>query len=80
IYPLGSFIKLTTGEIGIVCYLNPEIPQRPVIRIITDKYLRRLQKPHEIDLSRMRTIIPIEIISEQELSKLLPRLSGVQEW
>ncbi len=76
-YPLGSFIKLNTGEIGIVTHLNSESPQKPIIRIIIDKSLRRVQHPHEIDLSRMKTIIPVEILSERELNKLLPRPSGV---
>jgi HD-GYP domain-containing protein (c-di-GMP phosphodiesterase class II) len=76
-YPLGSIIKLNTGDIGIVSHLNSENPQRPVISIIIDKNLRRILNPHEIDLSRMTTIIPVEILSERELNKLLPRPSGV---
>lgn len=76
-YPLGSFIRLNTGEIGIVSHLNPESPQKPVIRIIIDRSLRRVQHPHEIDLARMTTIIPVEILSERELNQLLPRPAGV---
>lgn len=76
-YPLGCFIKLNTGEIGIVSHINAENPQRPVIRIIIDRSLHRVQHPHEIDLSQMTTIIPVEILSERELSILLPRSSGV---
>jgi len=76
-YPLGSFLKLNTGEIAIVSHLNSETPQRPIIRIILDKTLRRVRESYEIDLSRMTTIIPVEVLSERELSKLLPRPSGV---
>jgi len=74
-YPLGSFLKLNTGDIGIVSRLNSDTPQRPVIRIILDKNLRRVRESHEIDLSRMTTIIPVEVLSERELSQLLPRPS-----
>lgn len=75
-YPLGSFLKLNTGEIGIVSRINPEIPQRPTLRIIIDKSQRRLQHPHEIDLAGLTTIIPVEVLSERDLQKLLPRKSG----
>ncbi len=75
-YPLGSFLKLNTGEIGIVSQINAENPQRPTLRIIIDKSQRRLQHPHEIDLSGLTTIIPVEVLSERDLQKLLPRKSG----
>ncbi|MDD3024208.1 MAG: HD-GYP domain-containing protein [Syntrophomonadaceae bacterium] len=75
-YPLGCFIKLNTGEIGIVSHINAQTPQRPIIRIIIDNSLRRIPHPHEIDLSRMTTVIPVEVLSEHELQKLLPRPSG----
>ncbi|MEN6350392.1 MAG: HD-GYP domain-containing protein [Syntrophomonas sp.] len=76
-YPLGCYIKLNTGEVGIVSHINSENPQRPVVRIIIDKLMRRVQHPHEIDLSRMTTIIPVEILSERELGNLLPRSTGI---
>jgi len=75
-YPIGSFIKLNTGEIGIVSQNNPLNPQRPVIRIVVDNLMRRVKQPYEIDLSQMTTIIPVEILSERELSQLLPRTPG----
>lgn len=72
-YPLGCFIKLNTGEVGIVSRINSAAPQKPTIRIIIDKLQRRVPQPHEIDLSRMTTVIPVEVLSERELQKLLPR-------
>ncbi len=75
-YPVGSFIKLNTGEIGIVSQNNPENPQRPVIRIVVDAHLRRVKKPYEVDLSQMTTVIPVEVINERELSQLLPRTNS----
>lgn len=70
-YPLGSFIKLNTGEIGVVSHINADNPHRPVIRIIIDNLMRRVKQPHEIDLSQMSTIFPVEVVNEQELHKLL---------
>lgn len=71
-YPVGSIVRLNTGDIGIVTHLNNDAPHRPKIRIVFDLDQRKLQIPHEIDLSRMTTIIPVQVMSERELSKLLP--------
>jgi len=76
VYPAGAIIQLNTGDIGIVTHLNSEFPHRPIIRIVVDSNLRRMQKPHEIDLSKMTTIIPVRSISERELGKLLPGSKG----
>lgn len=75
-YPVGSFIKLNTGEIGIVSKNNPDNPQRPVIRIVVDSHMRRVKQPYEIDLSQMTTVIPVEVMNERDLSQLLPRTTG----
>jgi HD-GYP domain-containing protein (c-di-GMP phosphodiesterase class II) len=75
-YPLGSIIKLNTGDIGIVTRLNNETPHRPVVRIVLDSSLRRVTTTHEIDLSTMTTIIPVQIMTERELKKILPRAGG----
>lgn len=71
-YPLGSIVELNTGDIGIVTRLNNDAPHRPVLRIVFDSNHRRLQHPHEIDLSRMTTVIPVQVMRERELIKLLP--------
>ncbi len=33
VYPLGTQVRLNTGEIGVVIRLNPRLPLRPVIRL-----------------------------------------------
>lgn len=75
-FPVGCIIKLNTGDLGIVIRVNSSAPHRPVVRIVFDKLLRRINQPHEIDLSRMTTVFPVQVLSEQELKKLLPRSNG----
>lgn len=75
-YPVGTIVKLNTGDIGIVTHLNNTAPHRPVVRIVFDNILRKINHPHEIDLSSMTTVIPVQVMSEQELSKLVPRTGG----
>ncbi len=38
VFPIGTLVALTTGEIGIVCDLNPEpkLVLRPTVKLITD--------------------------------------------
>ncbi len=33
-YPVGNFVKLSTGEIALVEKLNPNMPSRPIVRVI----------------------------------------------
>lgn len=72
IFPAGTIIQLNTGDIGIVTHVNNESPHRPTVRIVVDSSLRRIKDPHEVDLAKMTTIIPVRSISERELNKLLP--------
>jgi hypothetical protein len=41
------------------------------VRIVYDKYTRKILEPHEIDLSKFTTVIISEVLSEKELSKYL---------
>ena len=51
VYPLGSGVLLNTRERGIVVRANMELPTRPVIRVIYDERMRKLDDFFEVDLS-----------------------------
>lgn len=70
IYPVGTLIKLNTGEIGIVVDNNKETPTRPVVRIIMDRNKNKLSKQHEVDLSKLSTIIIAKALSDEEIDDL----------
>jgi len=63
VYPLGSLVKLNTGEKGFVIHIPKNYPTRPVIRMIEDSLGRsyRINFP-EIDLLKELTIFIEEII------------------
>ncbi len=67
IYPVGSFVQLTTGDICIVVDANKNNPTRPKLKIILDKDKKRLSHPREIDLSRLKTIMITRPIHEEEI-------------
>jgi putative nucleotidyltransferase with HDIG domain len=61
IYPTGSSLRLSTGEVGVVIEQNRGLPARPVVRIINRERKRteRMAEDHEIkdiDLSKETTI------------------------
>ncbi len=60
-YPTGSSLRLSTGEVGVVIDQNRGLPSRPVVRIIKKERSRnqRLDEEHDIvdiDLSKETTV------------------------
>ncbi len=50
IYPIGSFVKLNTGEMGIVVETNPLDSLKPRIGIIFTRFGKRRETPFVVDL------------------------------
>ncbi|MCX7570181.1 HD-GYP domain-containing protein [Tumebacillus sp. DT12] len=57
IYPIGMTVRLNTNETAVVVSLNPEYPQRPVVRLLTDDSGRQLDMPYDIDLTKQLTMM-----------------------
>ncbi len=53
IYPVGSLVKLNTGEIGVVYRSNPNDLLHPIVKIILDKN-GYLIDPYKFDLSQKK--------------------------
>ena len=49
VYPVGSFVKLSGGEYGIVAGVNPIKPTRPEVKVVMDAKMRP-QIPRVLDL------------------------------
>ena len=52
IYPVGSFVRLNTGEMGRVISANKKSPTRPALEICYDKEGKELEEKREINLSQ----------------------------
>jgi putative nucleotidyltransferase with HDIG domain len=50
VFPLGSTVVLNTGEAGVVCRVDPEYCQRPMVRILKDGRGNDVRLPFEVDL------------------------------
>ncbi|MCR8634612.1 HD-GYP domain-containing protein [Paenibacillus radicis (ex Xue et al. 2023)] len=57
IYPIGLTVTLNTGESGIVVGLNKLVPQRPIVRVLTDEDGQESQAPQDVDLSKRLSLM-----------------------
>jgi HD-GYP domain-containing protein (c-di-GMP phosphodiesterase class II) len=68
LFPVGTWVKLTSGEIGEVVRSNPRFPLRPAVKIIIDQSGQRLREPKELDLSGSPLIHVGEIVDSMEIA------------
>ena len=52
LFPVGTVVRLNTGEIGVVSRLHEDNKQRPVVRVFSHADGSRVAKPFELDLKR----------------------------
>jgi len=55
-FPVGTFVLLSNGEIGVVCRINTTALALPVIKVLFDADGDRLAQPRTIDLYDERTV------------------------
>lgn len=63
IYPVGSYVRMRTGEVGVVVRANEETPALPVVRIFADASRAILAKPVLLDLSLQDPPLAFEAIA-----------------
>ena len=51
-YPIGTVVRLNSGEIGVVADISKELKSKPIVRIVIDKNQQTLRTHLEIDLSK----------------------------
>lgn len=52
IYPVGSLVRMRNGDVGVVLRHGENSLLRPVVRIIFDRYNRRVNDTSEVDLAQ----------------------------
>lgn len=73
VYPLGTTVRLTTGEVGIVAKVNRYYPLRPVVRIDAQGGPQG-DDSHQIDLS----LVPLISVAETLNPPVVGRIQFVQ--
>jgi putative nucleotidyltransferase with HDIG domain len=51
VYPVGSVVRLSTGEMALVVKPNPNDSSRPIVRLLFDRAGRRIPEDPEVDLT-----------------------------
>lgn len=63
-YPVGTVVKLTSGEIGVVEEIDPAFPLRPKVKVVkqivgkVELYTRDLMKDHHILIEKVQYELP----------------------
>lgn len=63
VYPVGSYVLTNTGEIGVVVRQNKKFPERPVLRIMTDKNGCHVYKEIIVDLLKENSVFIEDVIN-----------------
>lgn len=62
-YPVGTIVKLSTGEMAKVIRQNPEFNERPVLELLCDADGRKYTKKKEMDLCK---VLNVFIVNEED--------------
>jgi hypothetical protein len=73
LYPLGSWVQLSTKEIGKVIKIAEGQLMRPTVEIHVNWEGRRLKEPKIIDLTQKQLIHVLRPLSEEEI-KVIKRV------
>lgn len=71
IYPVGSVVRLNTGDIGVVISVPHDMPMRPTLRLILDKQRRLYPGSVEFDMQNHLTSFIDQVVDGRELLKLI---------
>jgi HD-GYP domain-containing protein (c-di-GMP phosphodiesterase class II) len=77
-YPLGTLVRLTTGEVGTVVGTNKQFPLRPVVEVGTESVQAPGQGSREIDLSLSPLVSVIETVESPAVARV-PFPAGVSK-
>lgn len=75
-YPLGTSVRLTTGEVGSVIRVNPRYPLRPVVRIECE--VAYGQERRQLDLSCTPLVTIVETLEPPDVARASGPVNGTQ--
>jgi putative nucleotidyltransferase with HDIG domain len=58
IYPVGTLVELTSGEVGIVISVNPDFRLKPKVNIVLDSHKRPVYPHRVVDLAQHQLTAP----------------------
>lgn len=74
LFPLGSFVELNTGEIGMVVEIDKAAMQKPKVKILYSRNKRQVSKPIIIDLNEYAQVKISRAVHPKEVKSSLPEI------
>ena len=69
LYPVGTYVELNSGEIGLVVRIHPRLPLRPVVDVRMDRQGNPVP-PRQVDLKEHPNIVVEKCMYEEALRDL----------
>jgi hypothetical protein len=68
-FPVGSWLLMSDGTIGIVIDINKKELEKPILKIFFDKNLQRL-KPYLLDMtdSELKIVKPVDLYTVRKIA------------
>jgi len=76
IYPVGSLLKLSTGNIAVVVSVNKSNQYRPLVQVIADARAFLLEANFELDLAKTREVQIVHRLSESEAQDIKDNIAA----
>lgn len=70
VYPLGTTVRLSSGEEGVVVRITPQYPLRPVLRVTDSQETFGSESPRYLDLSVLPHVSVAETIDSPALERV----------
>ncbi|WHZ21387.1 MAG: Metal-dependent phosphohydrolase [Nitrospira sp.] len=70
VYPLGTKVRLSSGEEGVVVRITPRYPSRPVIRVVGEQEESGAEAPRCLDLSLLPHVWVVETVDPPALERV----------
>ncbi len=69
LYPVGSYVRLNNGAIGMVMKINHAQPVKPLIKVIFDGLGNRAVEDELLDMSKTSVLNIIDAVAESDLPR-----------
>ncbi len=84
LYPPGSFVRLSSGDIGRVVAVNHGLPTRPIVKVLVDAQGQRVAAPKVVNLATHPILYVSDAVDETKLptsdQRLLLELRAQRWW
>jgi HD-GYP domain-containing protein (c-di-GMP phosphodiesterase class II) len=84
LYPPGSFVRLSSGDVGRVVAINKGLPTRPKVKVLVDSQGRRVAAPSVLNLAAHPILYVADAVDETKLptsdQRLLLELRAQRWW